>query len=175
VLPVIVHSLLARPGTLVIIEQPELHLHPSAQARLADLFIDVILSIIEIEDKPGEIEQKLESRGVNILIETHSEHLLLRLQRRLGEATLETKKADHFAHSPIYQFPLFLKDFVAYFVERPFQAIASECKAIHFNDWGEYIEQPAGFVEFFGDSFTESLGISKARTEWKEIEDDFVV
>jgi len=30
------------PGAAVILEQPEIHLHPSAQAGLADVFIDVI-------------------------------------------------------------------------------------------------------------------------------------
>jgi hypothetical protein len=42
VFPILVHSLMARPGSLVIIEQPELHLHPRAQAQLADLFIRVV-------------------------------------------------------------------------------------------------------------------------------------
>ncbi|NFE95943.1 DUF3696 domain-containing protein [Clostridium botulinum] len=47
-----------------IIEQPELHLHPSAQASLADLFVEKVL-------------QKDEYR---LLVETHSEHLIRRLQ-----------------------------------------------------------------------------------------------
>lgn len=50
----------------LILEQPEIHLHPAAQAQLADLFVDCIS----------------EKRGVadRILIETHSEHLIRKLQ-----------------------------------------------------------------------------------------------
>ena len=55
-------------GSTIILEQPELHLHPSVQAGLADVFIDVI-----------------KNRNVQILLESHSEHLLRRLQRRLAE------------------------------------------------------------------------------------------
>lgn len=50
----------------VIFEQPELHLHPAAQAQLADLFVDCI------SDKQGAVNR--------ILIETHSEHLIRKLQ-----------------------------------------------------------------------------------------------
>lgn len=50
----------------VIFEQPELHLHPAAQAQLADLFVDCI------GDKNGAVNR--------ILIETHSEHLIRKLQ-----------------------------------------------------------------------------------------------
>jgi predicted ATPase len=58
----------------VIIEQPELHLHPSVQASLADLFIAAITA-----------REASEPRGVQLLIESHSEHLLRRLQRRIAE------------------------------------------------------------------------------------------
>jgi predicted ATPase len=67
VLPVIVQGLLTpRSGTYVV-QQPELHLHPDAQAGLADFFL------------------YLASQGVRTIIETHSEYLLLRLRRRLAE------------------------------------------------------------------------------------------
>ena len=69
VLPVIVALLSAPPGSLVILEHPELHLHPSAQGELADLLIEVASA--------GEIQ---------ILVESHSEHLLARIQRRIAES-----------------------------------------------------------------------------------------
>ena len=50
----------------VIFEQPEIHLHPAAQAQLADLFVECI------NDKKGAVNR--------ILIETHSEHLIRKLQ-----------------------------------------------------------------------------------------------
>jgi hypothetical protein len=68
VLPIIVQSLLSREKTLLI-EQPELHLHPRLQAELGDLFITSALG---------------ESKNT-VIIETHSEHLVLRLLRRIRE------------------------------------------------------------------------------------------
>ena len=65
-------GVLAPPGALVVIEQPELHLHPSAQARLGDFFI------------------AMAHRGVRFLIETHSENLIIRLRRRIAETTAGT-------------------------------------------------------------------------------------
>ena len=69
VLPVIVSLLAAPPGSLVILEHPEIHLHPRAQSELADLLIEVASA--------GEIQ---------ILVESHSEHLLARIQRRIAES-----------------------------------------------------------------------------------------
>ncbi len=67
VLPVVVA---AQDGSasVVCIEQPELHIHPAVQVGLGDLFIDGALN-----------------QGLSFLIETHSEHLVMRLQRRLRE------------------------------------------------------------------------------------------
>ncbi len=75
VLPVVVA---AQDGSasVVCIEQPELHIHPAVQVGLGDLFID------------GAVNQ-----GLSFLIETHSEHLILRLLRRIREAAEVTNKA----------------------------------------------------------------------------------
>lgn len=62
----------AEPNTTVLIEQPELHLHPEAQGKLAD----VLLAFAR-------------SRRLRLVIETHSEHILLRLQRRVAETALD--------------------------------------------------------------------------------------
>jgi len=67
VLPVLVQGLLVRRGGTFLVQQPEIHLHPDAQADLADYFL------------------YLASQGVNSVIETHSEYFLLRLRRRLAE------------------------------------------------------------------------------------------
>ena len=76
VLPVVVQSFYAPVGSILFFEQPELHLHPNAQANLADFFIDVLNAREE-----GQL------RGVQVIIETHSEHFLNRLQRRIAEAS----------------------------------------------------------------------------------------
>lgn len=73
VLPVIVYSI-DPDSKFIAIEQPELHLHPRMQSPLADLFIDEAL---ESGDAPK-----------TFLIETHSEHLVLRFRRRIREELL---------------------------------------------------------------------------------------
>jgi predicted ATPase len=72
VLPIVV-ELLARRESIICVEQPETHLHPRLQARLADLFIESALE---------------EGRGNQLIVETHSEHLMLRVQRRIREGAL---------------------------------------------------------------------------------------
>ncbi len=68
VLPVLVLCYYAEAGSTLLFEQPEIHLHPSVQSSLADLFIDVA-----------------KHRNIQIIVESHSEHLLNRLQRRMAE------------------------------------------------------------------------------------------
>ena len=62
-------------------EQPEIHLHPSAQSALADVMIDVINS-----------RENSADRNIQLIIESHSEHFLRRLQRRIAEDVLPGKK-----------------------------------------------------------------------------------
>lgn len=68
VLPVLVLCWYVPDGSIVILEQPELHLHPRAQYALADVLI-----------------RATQERGVQIILESHSEHLLTRMQRRIAE------------------------------------------------------------------------------------------
>ena len=70
-LPVLVALIEARPGALVYIEQPELHLHPRAQRALAGLFADAA------------------RRGVRVIVETHSSLFLLGIQTLVAEGTLD--------------------------------------------------------------------------------------
>ena len=70
VIPVLMHALVSS-STLLLMEQPELHLHPRLQAELADVLIEST------------------RRDNRLVIETHSEHLLARLQRRMREGALD--------------------------------------------------------------------------------------
>lgn len=72
VLPVLVALLIAEPGQLVYLEQPELHLHPRAQYALA------------------EILAKTAKRGVKLVVETHSELLLLKVQTLVAEGNIDS-------------------------------------------------------------------------------------
>jgi predicted ATPase len=93
VLPVLVQCFYAPPGSTTILEQPEVHLHPSAQAVLADLFIDAIAATDEM-GKPHNIQ---------LLIESHSEHFLRRLQRRIAEQKIRSiDTAIYFAEMTSY-------------------------------------------------------------------------
>jgi len=76
-IPVVVAALEGRSG-LTLVEQPEIHIHPALQVGLGDLFIDAVTR---------------ESRRT-LLIETHSEHLILRLLRRIRQTTEGTLDED---------------------------------------------------------------------------------
>lgn len=74
VLPVLVQLYYAPPNSIIIMEQPELHLHPSAQSALADIMISAISA-----------REDAKPRNIQLIIETHSEHFLRRFQRRIAE------------------------------------------------------------------------------------------
>ncbi|HEY2465502.1 MAG TPA: DUF3696 domain-containing protein, partial [Steroidobacteraceae bacterium] len=71
VLPVIVAALYASQGQIVIVEEPESHLHPLAEAVLANLFAEVS-----------------RMHGVQFIVETHSEHLFRRMQTLIARQEL---------------------------------------------------------------------------------------
>ena len=73
-LPVIVSLLVAEPGQLVYIEQPEIHLHPRAQMAMAKILADAA------------------NRGVKVVAETHSSLLLLGVQSLVAEGKLSPDK-----------------------------------------------------------------------------------
>jgi predicted ATPase len=73
VLPILVQGFISPNNTLTMMEQPEVHLHPTMQANLADLFVKII------KTNNGKKNQR------SLLIETHSEYILNRLRRRIAE------------------------------------------------------------------------------------------
>jgi hypothetical protein len=77
VLPAVVQAFYAPPHSTVWLDQPEAHLHPRAQAELADAFIGAV-----------QAHENGKPRNVQIVVESHSEHFLLRLQRRVAEGLL---------------------------------------------------------------------------------------
>ncbi|HZH75756.1 MAG TPA: DUF3696 domain-containing protein [Archangium sp.] len=77
VLPVLVQLFYAEPDSTLMFEQPEIHLHPRIQSELADLFIETI-----------KLRQANSPPGIQCLVESHSEHFLRRLQRRIAEGKL---------------------------------------------------------------------------------------
>jgi predicted ATPase len=76
ILPVITLCYYAPEGSTLLLEQPEIHLHPKVQAGLADVLVDAI-----------------KTRNIQIILESHSEHLLRRLQRRVAEEKIQPDQA----------------------------------------------------------------------------------
>jgi len=68
VLPVLTLAHFAPEGSTIILEEPEIHLHPLAQAVLAELFVETS-----------------KQRNIQFIVETHSEHLFRRLQTMIAE------------------------------------------------------------------------------------------
>ncbi len=115
VLPVLVLCYYADEGSTLVIEQPELHLHPAAQSELADVLIDVV-----------------KNRKMQIILESHSEHLLRRLQRRIAEGQFAAADA------------------ALYFCEM--ENGASKCTPLEITDDGFIRNWPK---DFFGDEMGE--------------------
>lgn len=80
-LPILVEGMMAPSKSTIIMEQPEIHLHPKMQAELADLFIDIL-----------QLQTKSKSRiKKHLIIETHSEYILKRIRRRMAEGQISPK------------------------------------------------------------------------------------
>ncbi len=122
ILPVIALCYYVPRGSTIILEQPEIHLHPSVQSGLADVFIDA-----------------MEVRGVQFIIESHSEHLLRRLQRRVAEGRVASEEmALHFCRAKNGH---------------------SQLEALRMDLFGRIQNWPEGF---FGDEFEEIAATTEA-------------
>jgi len=125
-IPVVVAALRQQEGILAI-EQPELHVHPAIQVGLGDLFIRAA----GIEQGGLRIEKTL-------LIETHSEHLMLRLLRRIRETTD--------SELPPGSDPLLPENLSVIYVESDEQGV--QFRALRVDKEGEFIDRwPKGFFE----------------------------
>jgi hypothetical protein len=121
VLPVLV-SAFANQSRIVAIEQPEIHLHPALQAELGDVFI----------------ESALGERKNTFILETHSEHLILRVMRRIRETASGTL--------PQGLPPIKPKDVSILFVEP--DGSRSIVREMPVNENGELVKAwPGGFFE----------------------------
>ena len=178
VLPVVIQCVTARPGSLVIVEQPELHLHPSGQAWLGDLFPAVIRKEIRSTrracreaEPPRRPEPPPNDRPPGVqryLLETHSEHLLLRLRRCIAEThlkslenKLEMPEQDAEIPAPELRPLLWPEDIALYFVERPASTPTSLVTHLGIDRFGD-LPTPQGFADFFSDDAREILALTRA-------------
>lgn len=118
--PVVVLTVFQKNG-LVAIEQPELHIHPAIQVELADLFARYALK-----------HNKL------ILLETHSEHLILRLLRRIRQQTENDVPPDKQGLT---------KDTVSVQYVEPTDS-GTRFRKLKIDDTGDFLDEwPNGFFE----------------------------
>lgn len=83
VLPIVVAALSARAGGILLVENPEVHLHPSGQALM------------------GQFMAEVAHAGVQVIVETHSDHVLSGVRRAVKAGTLQAKQvAIHFFQAP---------------------------------------------------------------------------
>jgi energy-coupling factor transporter ATP-binding protein EcfA2 len=123
-LPIVAGSL-GGESSCLLIEQPEIHLHPALQAELGELFIDIV-----------------QKGRRQILVETHSEHLLLRVRRRIAEGKL---KPDQVA---------------ILFVEK--HGGKSKVRRLDLNSRGHFSDWPKGF---FDDAYQEAMALAEAASK----------
>ncbi|GMT48709.1 MAG: hypothetical protein IEMM0008_0248 [bacterium] len=133
ILPVITLCYYVPEGSTILMEQPEIHLHPSVQAGLADVFIDAA-----------------RIRGIQIILESHSEYLLKRLQRRVAEEEISSDMA------------------TIYFCEMEKDG-QSKLTHLETDLYGNITNWPK---DFFGDQFGEIAAMTEARTERKRREQE---
>ena len=127
-LPVIVLCYYVPEKSTILLEQPELHLHPSVQSSLADVFIDAA-----------------KKRKIQIIIESHSEHLLRRLQRRIAEEKVSRD------------------DMALYFCD--ISRGVSKLQELDLDLFGNIVNWPKNF---FGDEFGEMAAMTQATMERKK-------
>ena len=122
VLPALVLLYYVPNGSTVLMEQPEIHLHPSVQSGLADVMLTVA-----------------KTRNVQIIVESHSEHLMRRLQRRVAEEKASAEEVK------------------LYFISM--SGRGAQHSDLTLNEWGEIENWPDNF---FGDEMGEVTAIAKA-------------
>lgn len=130
VMPVISFLLGSSPRACLMVEQPELHLHPKMQTNLGDLFL-----------------YTTKHRKCQVIVETHSEHLLLRIRRRIAEG--KTVGEDGL--------PLTPDDVAVLYVEK--KTGGSVVRALKLEDSGNIEDWPDGF---FDEAYQEALKMTMA-------------
>ena len=124
-LPVLVLCYYAPEGSTLILEQLGIHLHPKVQSQLADLLIEVVTE-----------------RHLQVLVESHSEHLLNRLQRRIAEEKIAVDKT------------------ALYFCRN--NSGVSACERLEVDEFGNIANWPENF---FGNEMEDLLAMAQAQME----------
>lgn len=130
VLPLIVMGLVSPENAILIFEQPELHLHPYVQSRIADFFM------------------ALNRLGKQVIVETHSEHLILRTRYYVAKGDIDHKK-----------------DVAIYFTQRKHKDEFSKISRVKLDGYGSIDEWPEGFEDETNKLLTQILKASFRRKD----------
>ena len=133
VLPALVQAFYPERHATVWMEQPEIHLHPQVQAELADVFISAV------QARENGVERKAQ-----MIVESHSEHFLNRLLRRVAEGSLNPD------------------DLAIYFCRR--SGAKTDLEPLKLNEFGDIENWPANF---FGDEMEDIAARTLAAMERK--------
>lgn len=124
VLPIVTELMMpSAPTDLYLIQQPEVHLHPSAQAALGTLFCEIA------------------AKGQQLIVETHSDHLMDRIRMDVRDAKSELKPDDV---SLLY-------------FER--EGLDVKIRSLCFDENGNVLGAPSNYRRFFLEEVNRSLGI----------------
>lgn len=134
VLPALVQAFYCPPNSTIWMEQPEIHLHPQVQAELADVFISAT-----------QARENGKERHVQLIVESHSEHFLNRLQLRVAEGIVAPE------------------DVAVYFCRRT--GATTELEPLRLNMFGEIENWPENF---FGDEMADIAGRTLAAIRRKK-------
>lgn len=122
-------------NSVVLIQQPELHLHPALQAALGDIFIE---SVAPIRSILTDAEKQVSSENFKqLIIETHSEHILLRVLKRIRQTHAKNHLADELKIKP---------DDVCMLYFDPSIDGSTQVKRIRISNDGDFLDRwPRGF------------------------------
>jgi hypothetical protein len=176
ILPVIIACLSSDQNAFIIIEQPELHLHPEAQASTADLFIECVcqltpkerqLAAKEEKGREERNEERIRERvSRRCLIETHSEHIMVRLQLRIAggvpERSYALSEGEETASQSTTDFELAGRDLGLMFITRDKSTGKSHLRYIEADPYGRLVGSTSEFSFFFERSFLDSSVFSIA-------------
>jgi len=123
ILPVLVAGLHLAEGSALVVEEPEIHLHPRAQAELGDFFLTLL------------------QKGVQSIVETHSEYLVLRLLQHVASGAIPPEQV------------------CVYYVYA--RGERKEAKRLHLDGEGQFLDEwPEGF---FPERLEEAKELSRIR------------
>ena len=131
VLPILVTGLIAKKGSYMIVENPEAHLHPSAQSKI------------------GKFLSMVANAGVNVIVETHSDHFINGVQISVATKEISTELVT-----------------INFFSQEEDQ-VQPKIDSISINELGELSDWPKGFFDQTQKDFAMLFNIRKEKNNLK--------